>query len=196
MMAFPKKVRCFKHLLLLSLLPGVCLSLMLFFNAIYHDIQQYNYRNSLPNTDLSLVRIEGLTIDDNKPYICKRYPTWDLTVDGIPIPNYEAALEVFSAAHNKIQGTRPLQPYSVFLDRPNNIELRFSYDYMGRVEQVSMMRIDTRSTLEFLLQRKSVPYEAIGLPFGAAADSAYEDAVTDYGHSYGQNFFPIWIRVR
>jgi len=203
----PEIVRRFLYIIFLSLLPGVCLSLIMFINALFHDFQQQNYRDSLPDTDLSLVRIEDRIIDDSNPYICMGYPAtykfeWDedsgketwynLTVDGVPMPDYETALETLSGTHSWIQGTRPLEPYSVFLDRSNNIELRFSYDLYGEVDGVSMMRIDNRSTFAFLTQRKLLPYDSIGLPFGAGADSAYGDAVTDYGHSYGPKLFSHW----
>lgn len=203
----PEKMRRFIYILSLSLFPGVCLSIILFSNALYHDIQQQIYRNSLPDTDLSLVRIEGRMIDDTNPYICIAYPAtykfnWDedggketwhnLTVDDVPMPSYKTALETLSGTHNMIQGTRPLEPYSVFLDRTNNIELRFSYDIVGEVDSVSMMRIDNRSTFDFLTYRKLLSYDQIGLPFGAMANSTYGDALTDYGHSYGPKLFSDW----
>jgi hypothetical protein len=203
----PEKVRRFIYVAFLSMLPGILISLLLFINALYHDIRQQNERNALPDTDLSAVRIEGRAIDDDNPRISMAYPAtpkfdWDedsgketwrkLTIDGVPMPNYETALEMLGGTHNMMDGTRPLEPYSSFLDRTNNIELRFGYNPSGEIHIVSLMRIDSRDTFVFLAQRKLLSYDERGLPVGAGNGSVYDDALTDYGHVYGPKLFSHW----
>jgi len=194
--------------ILISLLPGIVISVSLFANAFINDIKMKNICDGLPSTDLSQIRIEGYDLNqhitDYKPEVnfCdvtfengKRnnrytkdsnvyigdspiasidmpYPvveySWDgeigtetwqkLTIENTPIPDFDNVIERLGKNYALVDFWRGDFGCFVYIDRENNIELRFSLGYSrsysindyDEIDMVELTRIDNRTTMEFI----------------------------------------------
>jgi len=133
-------------LILFSMLPGIAVSAVLFFRALSNDISNQNIRNAVASVDLSQVEFEP---DMDFPKTAFRANEVELTIQGVLVSDFDGAVQILGDDYITIEkNSRDSLGYDVYIDRDNNLEFRINMFGM-----IDLMRIDNRSSMEFLLNR-------------------------------------------
>jgi len=85
--------------------------------------------------------------------------TWQkFTIKGKSIPDFESAVETLGENFATVEKGRSsnIYDYKVFIDRENDLELRFYYSYDGSLDSITLMRVDNRSGMEYLHERNEL----------------------------------------
>lgn len=170
-------------LLLFSMLPGIIVSCVLFFNALSNDIKNQNLRNSVTSVDLSQVAIGSYTDypQESRHFSDPDSETYEeLTIQGVPVLNFESAVQILGDDYVTIEYSRSFHDYHVFIDRENDLELRFCYYRTLPIDRVRLMRIDERSTTEYFFNRSRVYDDNFAFPHhGERINMIYTQTIFD-----------------